>query len=391
MVPVTYNLRSLAARRTTTIVTALGIALVVFVLAAAMMLAEGVRKTLVKSGRDDTVIALSKGADSELASGIYKKHVNLLLAAPGVKRDKKGQPLGVSESVVVIIVSKRRGGKEYVSSVRVRGLTDNAFRFRPSVKLIRGRRAQPGTDEVIIGRKLVGRFEGMQLGKKIDLRKNRSVRIVGVFSAGDSSYESEIWADGDRLREIFGREMMVSSVRVRLQSPDAFEKFAGAIAENKQAGVDLMLEREYYEKQSEGTATFINILGTAIAFFFAIGAIIGAMITMHAAVASRRSEIGVLRAIGFSRGAVLRSFLFEAILLASLGGVVGAAASVGMSLVSFSMINITSWNEVVFRFTPTPEIMATAVLFGSLMGILGGLTPAIRAARIPPAEAIRNG
>ena len=389
MIPVAYNIRSLSARKATTLVTALGIGLVVFVLASALMLVEGINRTLATSARDDTAIVLRKGSDAELASGFDKTHLGLVYAASGVKRDAKGRSFGVGE-VVVVIIKEKSGTDNLVSNVRVRGVPDNVLTFRDNVKIIAGRPARPGTNEVILGKQLRGRFEHMDLGEQVELRRNRPAKVVGIFSAEGSSFESEIWADVDVLRAAFGREGSVSSARVRLESASKFDQFKAAVESDKQLQLEALRETDYYAKQGEGNAAFVGGLGMMIAIFFGIGAMIGAAITMHAAVAQRRREIGTLRAIGFSRSSVLGSFLLEALLLAIVGGVIGTLGALGMGLVKFSMMNFAGWNEIVFSFVPTPQIIATAVIAGSIMGIVGGFLPAVRAARVAPAQAMRD-
>ena len=281
----TYNVRSLLARKTTTVVTALGIGLVVFVLACSLMLSEGIKRTFAGTGRDDTAIVIRKGGDNELSSSFEKSSVALALAAPGVAPTKDGTGFGVAEIVVVIVMNKP--GTKYVSNVRVRGVEEHVMEFRPEVKIVEGRPARPGTNEVIIGKQLPGRFEGMNVGGTFELRKNRPVKVVGVFSAEGSSFESEIWADVETARSSFGRAGQVSSARVRLTDVNKFDQFKASVESNKQLQLEALREREYYEKQSEGTSIFVTALGAAIAFFFAIGAMIGAAITMHAAVAQR--------------------------------------------------------------------------------------------------------
>ncbi len=388
MIPIQYNVRSLAVRKTTTVATALGIGLVVFVLSAAMMLAAGVKKTLVVSGRDDTAIVLRKGSDSELGSVIDAAEVNRILAAPGVRHDGKDQPMGAGEVVVVGAMEKL--GTNGVANVQIRGVTDAAKELRPEVRIVEGRPPRPGSDEVLVGKRIRGRFQGTQLGQSFELRKNRPVQVVGVFEAGGSSYESEVWVDLDTLRAAYARVGGVSSVRARLTSAAAFDAFRASIEGDKAYGYLTLRETEYLEKQSEGTSFFIGGLGIFISFFFAVAAMIGAMITMFAAVDNRRREVGTLRALGFSRASVLGSFLLESVLLSLLGGVVGVVASLSMTLYHPSMINFASFSEVVFSFEPTPLILGSALGFAALMGIVGGFFPAVRAAGVSPVTAMRG-
>lgn len=389
MIPIRYNIRSLAVRKTTTIATALGVGLVVFVLASSQMLSNGIRNTLGKSGDAQRAIVIRKGADNEMASNLETRIVNLVTAAPGVKHGPSGAPLGVGELVLVIALDKP-GTNGQIANVGLRGVTSNVFEFRKQTKIIEGRAARPGADEVVIGAKLNHQFKGLEVGKSFELKKNLNMKVVGVFAAEGSSQESEIWCDVDIVRSAFGRDGYVSSITVELESPSKFDAFRNTMERDRQLGLQALAEPVYYEKQSEGTAMLVTTLGSAIVFFFSVGAIIGAMITMYAAVAHRRREVGTLRALGFSRFTILSSFLLEAVVLALIGGGAGALASLAMGLVKFSMMNFASWSEITFTFDPSPKILINAVLLGGAMGVLGGLLPAIRAANTSPVEAMRD-
>jgi putative ABC transport system permease protein len=388
-IPISYNLRSLAVRKTTTIASALGIGLVVFVLASSQMLSRGIKKTMGSSGSADKAFVLRKGADAELSSAIDVSQIGLVLAAPGVKRDQNGEPIGTGEVLLVIALEKPGTGGQ-VSNVQLRGVTDNVMKVRPEVRLVAGRPAKPGTDEVIIGQRLRGQFKGLDIGGHFEIKKNRSVEVVGVFDAGGSSFESEIWADADSARTAFGREGLVQSITATLESPSKLDEFKEAIERDKQLNMQVLREVDYFEKQSEGTAQLVNVLGGAIVFFFSLGAMVGAMITMYGAVSNRKREVGTLRALGFSRPAILLSFLSEALMLALFGGMLGALASLAMGAVKLRMMNMNTWSEVVFSFDPAPSIVLMSILGGGLMGILGGMLPAIRAARTSPVAAMRD-
>lgn len=388
MVPVSYNLRSLTVRKTTTLATAVGIGLVVFVFAAVLMLSEGIKKTLSSSGRPDIAIMIRKGSDAELSSAIDTPNVGLILAPKEVARRKDGKSDGLGEIAVVMTMDKV--GTDGVSNAAIRGVPEDVYEFRPEVKVVEGRKAQPGGDECVVGRAIRGRFKGFELGQTFELRKNRPLKVVGIIESGGSAFESEVWADVDTIRGAFGREGIVQSVRARLTDASQFPAYKRAIESNRQLGVEVQRESEYYEKQSEGTSLFITSLGTIVAFFFAIGAMIGAMITMYSAVANRKREIGTLRALGFGKTAIMTSFLLESLFLALIGGALGAAGSLAMGFVEFSMINFQSWSEMVFRFEPTVEIIVGAMLFAGAMGFLGGLFPAVRAARMPLIKALKE-
>jgi putative ABC transport system permease protein len=388
MIPIQYNVRNLAARRTTTLVTAFGIALVVFVLACSLMLGEGIKRTMSGSGEPDVAVVVRKGSDAELTSSIEPDSMSWIVAQPQVSRNASGVPLAVGEVVVVAALDKL-GTDGGVSNVQIRGVPEDVRAFRRNAALVAGRWPRPGTDEVVIGTRIAGKFKGLDVGQKFDLKRNRPASVVGVFEDRGSMFESEVWADIDSVRTSFGREGMVSSVRVRLTDPAKFDAFKSVLEQDKQRGVTAERERKFYEKQSEGTSVFVIALGSVIAFFFSIGAMIGAAITMYSAVSNRQREFGTLRALGFSRRSILLSLLLESVGLALVGGLLGVLASLGMGLVKFSMMNFQSWSEIVFTFTPTPSILGTALLFAVAMGVVGGLFPAIRAARVSPVEAMR--
>jgi len=390
MIPISYNVRSLMVRKTTTFATAGGIALVVFVLAAALLLSAGVKKTLVAGGRDDNAIVLRKGSGNELSSSVENATVSLILAAPGVKHDETGAPLGTGDLVVVIAQQKLSAEPGQVSNILVRGVTENVFKVRPEVHLIAGRAPKPGTDECLVGKGIAGNFQGMNLGGKFDLKKNRPVEVVGIFEAGGSSFESEVWANLDTARTSFGREGLVSSVTVRLESAAKLDGFKATVSTDKQLQLETKRETTYYEEQSQGTALFIAGMGWVVSVFCAFGAMLGAMNTMFAAVAQRKREVGTLRALGFSKFAILFSFVVESTFLAVVGGLVGLAASLLLSFARISMMNFSTWQEVSFSFAPTPPLLIGSLVAGALMGIVGGFLPALKAAGISPIEAMRG-
>jgi putative ABC transport system permease protein len=386
MIPVSYNFRNLAVRKTTTAAAVLGLALVVFIFASVQMLANGITATLGRAADPNAAIVLRKGATSEMESSIEDPSVNLVLADQALASAAGSGPRGVSEVVMVILLDKV--GTTGMSNAMIRGVRPESLQFRPGMKIVEGRAPNPGADECIVGKAIRGRFKGLDLDQSFEVKKNRMLKVVGVFEDGGSSNESEVWTDTDVVRTAFRREGFVSSIRTRV-TPAAFDGFRASIESNRQLNLQVMKEAEYYEKQSENTAIFIRAMGTVIAVFFSFGAMLGAMITMHAAVSNRQREIGTLRALGFGRMTILLSFLFESIVLALIGGVIGAAASVAMGFVRFSMINFASWSEIVFKFEPTGGIIVGALVFASVMGLVGGLLPAIRAARISPVDAMR--
>ncbi len=387
MIPFKYNMRNLIVRKTTTVAAAFGLALVVFVFAAAQMLGNGIKKTLGRSASPETAIVMRKGSGAEMESGIEEAQVNLVLAqAQQVGASK--QPPGIGEVLVVILMDKL--GTNGVSNVTVRGVPETVFAFRPTAKIIEGRAPKPGGDEVAVGSGIHGRFKGLELGQSFELKKNRPMKVVGIFSDDGSSFESEIWADIDAVRTAFGREGYVSSIRVRLDAASKFDAFKALIEQNRQLGLSAQREGDYYAKQSEMTSDLLTFMGGMIAVLFSIGAMIGATITMNAQVANRQREIGTLRALGFSRRGILASFLLESIVLALVGGGVGAIASLGLQFIKITMLNAGTWSEIVFSFEPTAEIIVKAMVLAGIMGIFGGFLPAIRAARVSPIEAMRG-
>jgi len=388
MVPIKYNVRSLFVRKATTIATAVGVGFAVWVFATSLMLSAGVKKTLGSSGSPDVAVVLRKGSDAELASGVEDTQISLIRATPGVLKGPDGNGVTVGEVVVVSAMEKL--GASGISNVQIRGIPADGMKFRPGAHIVQGRAAKPGTDEAVVGARIAGRFKNVGLDEKFDIKKNRPVTIVGVFEDDGSSYESEIWADVDTVRTSFGRTG-VSSVRARLESPSKFDAFKTAIESDKRLGLLVMREDAYYEKQSEGTSIFVGALGVLISVFCAAGAMIGAMNTMYAAIANRKREIGILRALGFSRTSILISFVLESTFLSFVGGALGVAGALAMGSVKFSMLNFASWSEMVFGFEPTPSIIIGSLVFAAVMGFVGGFLPAVRAARTSPVTAMRGG
>ncbi len=385
MVPIQYNLRSLWVRKVTTIATAFGVALVIFVFSAGLMLSEGVRRAMAISGRDDTAIVLRDGSGNELSSSIPADLLNLLRERPEIKR---GDGAGVIGEIVIVITAELNGSTA-ISNVMVRGMPADGIKFRSEVKIVGGRAPTPGTNEVIVGKGISGRFKGIAPGQQFDLRRNRPLVVVGTFAAGGSSYESEVWGDVDVIRTSLGRPAVVSSARVRLTDPGQLAAFRTSIDADKRLGMDVMRESDYYEKQSQQTSSFFSWMAKIVAVLLSLAAMIFAAITMNGAVANRTREIGTLRALGFSRAAVLVSFVFEAVFLSLLGGVAGTLLTLLLGLTSFSTMNFQTFSEIVVSFHATPEIIIWAIVFSLIMGLIGGLFPAIRAARTSPIEAMR--
>ena len=384
MVPFQYNVRSLLVRRVTTFATAFGITLVVFVFAATLMLLAGIKRALTSAGRPDTVVILRKGSDAELSSSIANDNLGLFRGPAQV-----AQGSGVIGEIVEVIAGEHIDGSG-MSNVMIRGTPPDGIAFRPEIAITGGRAPRPGTNEVMVGRAISGRFRGIAPGQSFDLRRNRPLQVVGEFSADGSSYESEVWGDLDVIRNSVGRQANVSSARVRLTSAAEFDAYRQAIEGDKRFSMKAMREADYYEKQSQGISVFLGVMGIGIAVLFALAAMIGAAITMNGAVAHRSREIGTLRALGFSRLSILASFLIEAVVLSVLGGLVGSVLVLLLTLVRFPIINFQTFSEIVITFRATPGVFILALGFSGIMGLVGGLIPAIRASRVSPVEAMRG-
>jgi putative ABC transport system permease protein len=384
MVPIQYNVRSLFVRKITTIATALGIALVVFVFAGTLMLKHGIQQALATNARSDTAIILRKGSDAELASTISQDLLGLFRGPAQVSQTGGG----VIGELVVIITADRTDGSG-ISNLLIRGTPPEGMAFRPEVKIISGRAPAPGTNEVIVGKGISGRFKGVAPGQSFDVRRNRPLVVVGEFTAEGSSFEAEVLGDLDVIRRSLGREGVVSSARVRLSDPNAFEAYRATIEADKRFSMKVMRETDYFEKSSQETSKFLTWLGIALSIFVSIAAMLLAAITMNGAVANRSREIGTLRALGFSRFGILSSFLLEAIVLALIGGAVGLLGALALSAVDIPVMNFATFSEIVIAFRTSPGVIAWALGLSIVMGLVGGLIPAIRASRVSPVEAMR--
>ena len=390
MIPIGYSLRSLTVRKGTSAATAFGMSLVVFVLASALMLVDGVKRMLSTSGRADNAVVIRQGSGSEQDSVLELASLNAIISQPGIQRTG-GNPLAVGEVVALAHLERLdapKHGHVPGASISFRCTTEAGLAFRPEIKVIEGQAPRSGTNEVMFGKALNRRIRGLKVGDTIMVR-NRPLKVVGQFQAAGSAYESEVWGDLGVLPPMFSRQETLSSVRVRLESASSFETFQRSVESNKNLGFHVERENEFFEKQSAGLAVMYGVIGGAIAALAALGALIGAMITMYSAVSNRQREIGTLRALGFSRSNIIISFLIESTTLTVVGGVFGALGSLAMSFVRFSTINMASYSEVVLTFDPSARTIAVAVLAGGALGIFGGLLPAVRAARVSPVAAMR--
>ena len=384
-IPFSYILRNVAARKLTTVLTAGGMALVVYVFATVLMLAAGLEQTLVMTGQDDNVVVIRRGSQSEVQSGIDRRQASIVESLPDIAIGQDGQRLISKEPVVLISLPKRSSGKP--SNVVIRGVTSAGLTLRPQVELVEGRMFRPGTSEVITGRAIANGFQGAGVGETLRFA-SRDWTVVGVFDAGRTGFNSEIWGDGEQMLQAF-RRLGFSAVIFRLADTDRFDAVKKEIEADPRLTLEAKRETRFYADQSEALSKFISYLGTTISVIFSIGAIIGAMITMYASVASRTAEIGTLRALGFSRAAILIAFLVEALLLGLLGGIIGLAAASAMQAISISTMNFQTFAELAFSFTLTPKIVAASLLFALAMGFIGGFLPAVRAARLKIVDALR--
>ncbi len=388
MMPILYNLRHLLVRKVSTAFTALGIALVVFIFTSMLAFAQGFRGALVATGRPDNVMVMRAGATSELESFLTRDDAAMIRALPEIGKDAGGQPLATSD-LVVVVSQMKRGTFDEPANVSVRGVSSSAFALRPRVRLADGRSFRPGLAEIVVGRSLSRRIEGAQLGGSLSFG-GQEWAVVGVFEAGGSSFESEVWGDVELLVPAFDRPM-VQSVTVRLSEPATFEAFERRLESDPTLEVQVERESDYYRKQSRQLVELLQTLAVFIGAVMSVGAIFGALNTMYAAVGTRTREIGTLLAIGFTPGSVLRSFLAESLLISAIGGVAGVVLAL---LVSHGRAtgttNWSSFSELAFKVQVTPAVMAAGLAFALAMGLVGGFFPARRAARMRPADAVRS-
>ncbi|HMK60072.1 MAG TPA: ABC transporter permease [Dissulfurispiraceae bacterium] len=384
-IPFSYNIKNLWTRRLTTGLTVGGMALVVFVFSAVLMLAEGLKKTLVATGSPENVVVIRKGSDSEIQSGVERLQASTIETQHEIAIGANGMPLVAKELVVVIVLPKR--GTDKGSNVVIRGISAESILLRPQIRLIEGRFPRPGSSEIMAGINIAKRFTGGGLGETLRFGM-RTWNVVGIFDAGSTGFSSEIWGDVDQLMPAFRRQAYCSVI-FRLRNPSEFEVVKTRIENDPRLSLEAMRETHYYEKQSEMMAKFLRILGISLTSIFSLGAIIGAMITMYAAVASRVGEIGTLRALGFRRRSILCAFLLESLLLGFFGGIIGLFFSSFLQLFTISTMNFQTFSELAFSFDLTFQIAYQAMGFALIMGFAGGLLPAVRASRLPIVDALR--
>jgi putative ABC transport system permease protein len=385
-IPISYNVRNLRLRKGLTIMTALGIALTVTTAIFLMALLAGLKRAFVDSGNPLNVLVLRKGSEAELSGGFDASLYPTLTSLPGVAKDSHGQPMASGEWVVVIILPRKDGTGEV--NVTVRGMMPDGLELRPSAKLIEGRWFQPGQREVVVSKSIRDRFSHANIGDSLEFGKGHW-QVVGVFDAGGSAYESEIWGDVNQMATDFDRQGGFSSAYLRATDPVAADALKNRVSDDQRLKLEGMLETDYYAKQTS-SGTPIKVIGIVVGIIMAIGSSFAAMNTMYAAVAYRGREIATLRVIGFSRPAILTSFVFESLLLALLGAAAGILLMLPFNGMQTGTSNAVTFSEVVFSLRITWEVAMAAVAFAVVMGLVGGFAPAWHAARQNILSALRS-
>lgn len=386
LVPFSYNTRSLFVRRSSTLLTVLGIGATVAVLAGVLALQQGFERLFTESGSEDLIVILRKGSNSEGESIIPRDRVNTLIKSfPEIATNEAGLPMASAESYLAVRRFKLDGGE---TNVPIRGVQPMTFELvGDALPIIEGRRFRPGTDEVIVGSKLPGRIRDCRLGDVIVLNTT-PFRVVGVFDH-EGPFSSEVWGDVERMSEALERpgfNRVIAKLRPEVQAGAFIEK----IANHEQVPSKAMTEREYFTSQTEALSIVLIGLGGFLAAIMGVAAVFTATNTMLAALAARTHEIGILKAIGFRPGAIFLSFLFEALLLGLLGGVVGSLLTLPINGIETGTMNFQTFTEIAFAFRVTPQVLVTAVVFALTLGLLGGAWPAWRAASMTPVEASRR-
>lgn len=386
-IPLIYNFRSVKARWHSAIVAVLGIAGTVGVFVAMLSLARGFRATLVASGADDNAIVMRAGATSEMMSGVRLEEVKILQDEPGVEHTSNG-PAVTAEGVLIAPFPLRATGTD--ANVQVRGVSPNVLAVRKAIKIVQGRLFESGLTELIVGKNASTIYAGLTLGNTVNFGGGRW-QVVGIFDSGGSAFDSEVWCDGRVLAGAYKRPSNVfQSATVHLTSADAFEQFKDAITSDPRLNLEVKREVDYYAEQSGRTTHLITILGGLVAAVMAVGAIFGALNTMYSAVAERGREIATIRALGFGGASIVFSFLIEALLISFVGGAVGCIVVLPLNGLTTGAMNWQTFTHLAFAFRITPSLLVAGVLFALMMGFVGGLPPAIRAALGPVARALRE-
>jgi ABC-type antimicrobial peptide transport system permease subunit len=384
-VPFSYVFRNLWTRKLTTLLTAGGMGLVVFVFAAVLMLDAGLKQTMVGTGSYDNVVFIRKAAETEIQSGVSREQASLIESLPQVARDRDGNPMVSKESVVLISLTKR--GQDKGSNIVTRGLPPMGLTLRPQVKITQGRMFRPGSSEIVVGRNVFEEFEGVAIGQSLRFAQ-RDWLVVGTFDAGKSAFDSEVWGDCEQLMQAF-RRTGYSSTIARLADSNSFDSLTKAVAAEIRFTVEGKREQLFYEDQSRALSMFISILGTVLSVIFSLGAMIGAAITMYSAVAMRTAEIGTLRALGFRRPSILAAFLTESLLLSLVGGIGGLIFASFLQAITISTLNFQSFSQLAFGFVLTPKIIVQTLIFSLIMGFVGGFLPAFKASRMKIVDSLR--
>ena len=386
-VPISYNFRSIKERWTSTIVAVLGIAGTVGVFVAMLSLARGFKATLVASGSPGNALIMRAGSSSEMMGGITLDSVRVAQDGPGVAHDANG-PLVTQEVVGVVPFPLISTGTD--ANVQVRGVSPNVLTIRNFAKIVEGRMFQPGLAELVVGKNASRTYAGLTVGNSVNFGGGRW-QVVGVFDAGGSSFDSEVWCDAHILSQVLKRpDNIFQSATIHLTSPAAFQQFKDTVTADPRMNVDVWREIDYYAKQSTTMTRLITVLGGFVAAIMAIGAIFGALNTMYSAVAERGREIATMRALGFSTWNVILSFLFEALLISFAAGLIGCLAVLPLNGLTTNTMNWQTFSNLAFAFKITFDLLLMGVLFALVMGVLGGLLPAIRAAISPVAVALRE-
>lgn len=386
-IPLVYNVRSVRQRWTSGIVAVLGVAGAVGVFVAMLSMAHGFRATLVASGSPGNAIVLRAGPTAEMYSALMLDQVRIIENATEVARGADG-PLASPEVVVVAGFPLKKTGTD--ANLQIRGVSPRVLEVRNNVRITQGRMFRAGLNELVAGRNVAGTYAGLELGRSVKFGGG-TWTVVGLFDAGGSAFDSELWCDALVLNQVYKRPTNVfQSVTLHLTSPDEFGGFKDALISDPRLSVQTERERAYYEKNSESLTTMITVLGTLVAFIMGIGAVFGALNTMYSAVSERTREIATMRALGFGGGSVVLSFVFESVFIAGLGGLLGCAAVVPLNGWTTGTINFQTFSHLAFAFRVTPGLMAVGLAFALLMGLIGGLPPAIRAVRRPVAAALRE-
>jgi putative ABC transport system permease protein len=385
-IPLAYNLRSARERWTSSLVAVLGIAGTVGVFVAMLALARGFKATMTSSGLVDNAIVQRGGADSEMTSILTIEDVRVVEDAPQVARDG-AVPLVSPEVVVIAAIPLRQTGTD--ANVSVRGVQPRVLQVHRQIRIVEGRFLTPGIAEAIVGRGAQNAYAGLDLGATVKIGAG-TWTIVGVFDGKGTAFDSEVWADANVLDGFYKRPTNIfQSATARLRSPDDFPAFSALLEGDPRVKIAATPERAYYEKQSVLVTTLIGVLGTLVAAVMALGAVFGALNTMYSAVAERSREIAVLRAIGFGGGAIVLAFLVEALAIAVVGGAVGCLAALPVNGITTGTMNWQTFSHLAFAFRVTPDLLALGMVFALLMGVVGGLPPAIRAARANVAHTLR--